>query len=60
MYHLQDESPLIGAGYNGADIGAYGMVSGEIGPIGTIDQEGKTMILGLLMSQLQSLQTMYE
>ena len=34
MYHLQDDSPLIGAGYNGADIGAYGTASGEIGATG--------------------------
>jgi hypothetical protein len=39
MYHLQDDSPLIGMGYNGADIGAYGIGSGEIGTIGTIDHD---------------------
>ena len=39
MYHLKENSPLVGTGYNGADIGAYGMASGEIGTIGTIDQE---------------------
>ena len=42
MYRLQDDSPLIGAGYNGADIGAYGMASGEIGPIGTINHDEKS------------------
>ena len=39
MYHLQDDSPLIGAGYNGADIGAYGTGFSEIGAIGTIDHD---------------------
>jgi hypothetical protein len=29
MYHLKDDSSLIGAGYNSADIGAYGMASGK-------------------------------
>lgn len=33
MYHLQSDSPLIGAGYNGADVGAYGVSSEEIGLI---------------------------
>lgn len=33
LYHLQDDSPLIGAGYNGADLGAYGYGSEEIGLI---------------------------
>jgi hypothetical protein len=39
MYHLKDDSSLIGAGYNSADIGAYGIGSGEIGTIGTIDHD---------------------
>lgn len=31
MYHLQADSPLKGLGFNGADLGAYGMGSEDIG-----------------------------
>lgn len=33
MYHLRADSPLIGTSYNGADIGAYGVGSEEMGLI---------------------------